>query len=75
MKATEGKPPFWETLSLSIKSKTAAWLVVLLTVVSAVLIGVSAGLSQLANTIIAGGMWALMGVGSLSIPLRYRRIR
>ena len=63
METAKDDPSFWENLLLSIKTKTAAWIVILLTLVCTVLIGVLAGLSQLANTFIAGGMWALMAVG------------
>ena len=64
MEATEkAGPSFWETTLLSIKSKPAAWLVILLTLVFAVVIYVSAGPSQLVNTVVTGGMWALMSVG------------
>jgi len=63
VEATKGDPSFWETLLLSIKAKPAAWFVILLTFVFVVVIGVFAGPSQLANTIVAGGMWALMAVG------------
>jgi branched-chain amino acid transport system permease protein len=63
MAPVQYKPSFREKLLWSIKAKTAAWLVILLSLVSVVVIGVYAGPSQLVNTIIAGGMWALMAVG------------
>lgn len=63
MEEMKDDPSFWESLLLSIKTKRAAWLVILLTLALAVVIGVVAGPSQLANTIVAGGMWALMAVG------------
>jgi branched-chain amino acid transport system permease protein len=63
MAPVQYKPSFREKLLWSIQAKTAAWLVILLSLVSVVVIGVYAGPSQLVNTIIAGGMWALMAVG------------
>lgn len=45
------------------KSKPAVWLVLALTLVLTVVIAIFAGIPQLVNTLVAGGMWALMAVG------------
>ena len=49
--------------SASMKKDTAAWIVIAVTILTAVALGIFAGATQLANTIVLGGMWALMGVG------------
>ncbi|MBN1314299.1 MAG: branched-chain amino acid ABC transporter permease [Anaerolineales bacterium] len=46
-----------------IKKNLTAWIVSILTLVTVAILGVKAGPTQLANTIVLGGMWALMGVG------------
>lgn len=64
MQASKSHPvSIWETILLSLKTRSAAWLVLLLTVMLTVVIGWKAGPSQLANTIVTGGMWALLSMG------------
>jgi len=63
METVTSNHSFLERLRLSIKAKLSVWIVILLTLAFSVLIAVAAGPSQLANTIISGGMWALMAVG------------
>lgn len=48
---------------LSLRQMTAGWVVILLTVIAGIMLGVQAGVTQLANAIVLGGMWALMGAG------------
>lgn len=63
MEATKGKLSLIESITRRIKAKPAAWGVILITFALAVLIAVKGGPSQIVNTIVTGGMWALMSAG------------
>jgi branched-chain amino acid transport system permease protein len=54
---------FWPGLAASVRRKPAVFLVLLVTLGFTVALGVVAGPSQLANTVMTGGLWALMAVG------------
>jgi len=62
METTKGKPAFFEAVVRSFKARPAAWVVILVTIAFAALIWTQ-GASQLVNTVVTGGMWALMSVG------------
>jgi branched-chain amino acid transport system permease protein len=53
----------WHSLVRSFRKRPIAWLVIFATVVLAVIIGEVGGLSQVINTIVTGGMWALLATG------------
>lgn len=63
MEATRVRSTFWEQMMLNLRARPAAWVVMIMTLGSLVVIGIFAGPSQLVNTIVTGGMWALMAVG------------
>lgn len=63
MEATRVQPSFLEKVMLNMRARPAAWIVIAMTVGFLVIIGIFAGPSQLVNTIVTGGMWALMAVG------------
>lgn len=63
MEATRVQPSFLERVMLNMRARPAAWIVIAMTLGFLVIIGVFAGPSQLVNTIVTGGMWALMAVG------------
>lgn len=50
-------------IRLRIRENPVAWLVIGLSLVGAVIVAVEGSPSQLANSIVTGGMWALMAVG------------
>jgi branched-chain amino acid transport system permease protein len=63
MEATKGKPSFFDNFTRSVKAKPATAIVILITLLFTVLIAVQGGASAIVNTIVTGGMWALMSAG------------
>lgn len=54
---------FGERVSIWLRGKTAAVVVIGFSLLLAVLIAVESGASQLANVVVTGGMWALLAAG------------
>jgi len=63
MEETMTRPSFLNSLTIKVRDNLAAVIVLGFSLLLAVLIGVTAGPSQLTNAIVTGGMWALLAVG------------
>lgn len=63
MEATQYKPSVWDSILLSLKSRPAVAIVLLVTLAVAIVIGVWGGPAQLITAIVTGGMWALLATG------------
>ena len=59
----EAKTPFGSSIVAKITGNTAASIVVAASLVLVVVVGLAAGPSQVINSIVTGGMWALLAVG------------
>jgi len=60
---TAAAPGFLQSLLVQIKKNLVAWIVMAISLALAVFIAVTSGPAQLVNTVITGGMWALLAVG------------
>ena len=51
------------SLRTSFRERPTVWIVIGAALITAVFIGIASGPAQIANTLVTGGMWALMSVG------------
>lgn len=56
-------PRMRTSLLTRVKENLTTWSVIAISIVLAIVIGISSGPAQLVNTVVTGGMWALLAVG------------
>ncbi|MBA7610560.1 High-affinity branched-chain amino acid transport system permease protein LivH [subsurface metagenome] len=60
---TKTRKPAKKRVFGKLKTRTSAWVVIVVTIGLAIVIGKVGGAAQVANAVVSGGMWALLAVG------------
>ena len=63
MRIAAEQPSMWDRLGITVRTNLPATIVLVLTVLMAVVIGITAGAAQIVNSVVTGGILALLAAG------------